>query len=106
MTAQTATVHIIEDRRPATLVLSGTVSTWIADELFFAALRISETDDDVVVDCAGVEHLGAAALQILIALRKAVGHRGRTATFVGLPAPVTQLLSELGFAEPLGLSGH
>jgi len=89
-------VKLDEQARPLRLVLRGTVDSYFADELYFVGLRILDSGSGVDVDCAAVEHLGAAAVQILFALRRELGARGLDLRLVALPPPIATLVTWSG----------
>ena len=78
------------------LIRAGHSGEWTpAEELRAAALAASIQGMDVTLDCAGIDHLDASALQILLALDSELRNRGRK---LQLAKPSEQLRKWLGFA--------
>jgi anti-anti-sigma factor len=69
--------------------------------LHAAALTAARAGADVVIDCADVEHLGAAVVQILIALKRDVETAGRRFQLSNLPASVQSFLDITGLGRAL-----
>jgi len=82
----------------ATVSLTGTVNIMLADELLQAA-RQAASAPRVVVRLEDVEHLDTAALQILVALRHAVGLGGGACEVTGVPERVAGYLRLAGLIE-------
>ena len=89
--------------RPARLALTGAMTLPLAEELYFAAARIVDENADVEVDVPGVQHLGASAVQILLALGREVGRRGRAVRLVGASDALSRRLHVAGVASDLGI---
>lgn len=85
------------------LALRGTVGVALAPALRARALELAEDQRDVTVACDAVEHLDATALQLLIALRRAVEARGGRFTLAGVPDAVRHYLTLAGLS---GLAPH
>ena len=69
-------------RRNGTLRLS--VSATVQDAPELLARAAAGTADDMVVDCADTERCDVAALQIILALRAALGRQGKTLTITNI----------------------
>lgn len=78
------------------LPLRGTVGVALAPALRARALELAEDARDVTVACDEVEHLDATALQLLVALRRAVEARGGRFALAGVPDAVRHYLTLAG----------
>lgn len=95
---------LTEEGSPPRLVLAGSVTSYHSDELFFAAMRLTEGDHDVVVACAELDHLSCAAIQVLLALGDRLAHAGRSLRLDGVPAPLAGFLAQIGVGGSFGLA--
>ena len=86
-------------KRATRLILTGHVSLDRAVELHGAASKAAKAGRDVVLDWSQAEHLSAAALQVLLALRAALAARGRKLLVNETPAPLLRALEVAGAAE-------
>ena len=68
-------------------------------QLHEAAMSVSQMGAPVVVDCAGVEHLGAWAIQILLALEQVLVSTGGRLGIVGASPQIRNYLSLAGVSE-------
>ena len=80
------------------LPLRGTVGVQLAPALRSRALELAEDHRDVTVACGEVEHLDATALQLLIALRRAVEARGGRFALADVPDAVRHYLTLAGLS--------
>jgi anti-anti-sigma factor len=71
-----ATIAIADDGKRSLLELGGELDVTQATRLLAAARQAAASDLDVVVDCAQVERIHAAALQILASTATAVRAQG------------------------------
>ncbi len=70
-----------------------------ARQLHRAALEALDGTGDVTVDATGAAHLDTAALQILIALRRALAERHRGMTTIGVSEGVHAFLRHAGLEQ-------
>ncbi len=86
-------------------VLTGSLDVSRAQELRDLAARIvADAQEHVTIDCEGVERIDAAAAQVLLALARALRHRGHRLELGALPERPTNLLKVTGFGALLGES--
>jgi len=95
------TVHILKRGSEDALVLGETPQLDTIHTLHEAALSLSQTATHVVVDCDGVEHLGAWAVQILLALKIALAGSGGGLRIAGASPPIHRYLALAGVSEHL-----
>jgi len=96
-------IELTKDGARWTLALSGVVSVAHAAELAVSARAAAAAGaGEVVVRAAGVHALDTAALQILIALRRALAAQGRTLRVDGAPAALVAQWQRAGLAAELG----
>jgi anti-anti-sigma regulatory factor len=91
-----ARVELDDSATPVRLLLVGAVGAYHSDELYAAALRALERQAAVVVDCRELTHLGAAALQLLLALRGALADRGLALATRAVPPALAPILTMSG----------
>jgi anti-anti-sigma regulatory factor len=85
----------------AVLVLRGRLGTADAGPLWQTARALIATGKDVMFDCRELEHLGGAALQVLLALRLERERRGGRVMLAGVPPGVTRTLALAGIGPDL-----
>lgn len=85
----------------AILALRGRLGSDTAAGLREVALRVLARTRDVTVDCAGLEHIGGAALQVLLALHQEVRQQGGALTVEGLDPALARALALAGVAPAL-----
>jgi anti-anti-sigma regulatory factor len=93
------TVHILKRGSEDVLLLGETPQLDSIHALHEAALSLSQTAAHVVVDCDGVEHLGAWAVQILMALKIALASNGGGLRIAGASPPIHHYLALAGVSE-------
>jgi anti-anti-sigma factor len=93
------TVHILKRGSEDVLALGETPQLDSIHALHEAALSLSHTASQVVVDCAGVEHLGAWAIQILLALKTALAANGGGLRIAGASPQIHHYLALSGAGE-------
>lgn len=71
------------------LVFGPTVTLRTARELLERARALAAQATVVVVDCAGLAECDTAGLQVLLALRNALGSRGGMMSVINVPADLT-----------------
>ena len=81
------------------LVLAGLIGLDAAPQLRDEAERLAARSEDVAIDWRDVEHVGAAAMQVLLALGTALSGSGRKLYVVADNAGLR------GYLELAGLSG-
>src|SRR5262245_26633685 len=88
---------VVPDAGPglSALELRGAVTSYYAEQLYAAAVRLAQGADDVLVRCGDAQHLGGAAVQILVALERALARKGRRLT-VEAAAPALVRALRLG----------
>ncbi|MDY3552884.1 STAS domain-containing protein [Gemmata sp. JC717] len=93
-------VRVTDDERPgwARLVLAGRVTVADAHPLHAAAREALARGTNVAVRCDEVEHLDAAAIQVLLCLSREVRRAGRQLVVGGVPGPITEYLRLAGLA--------
>jgi len=94
-----ATVSIVERDSEHVMVLGETPQLDSILAFHGAALSLSRTATHVVVDCSGVEHLGAWAVQILLALKTALAGSGGALRITGASPQVGKYLTVAGVSE-------
>ncbi|HEX3313954.1 MAG TPA: STAS domain-containing protein [Gemmataceae bacterium] len=92
-------VRLVRSKKGPRLVLHGNVSAGSAERLHQTALEAVALGTDVTADLAAVEELDASALQILIALRRTLGTRGRELRLAGASSPLNESLRLAGLLE-------
>ena len=98
MTPDADPLTIVATDAEMRLALRGTVGVAAAPELRARALELAEDARDVTVACDEVEHLDATALQLLVALRRAVEARGGHFALSGVPDAVRHYLALAGLS--------
>jgi len=93
------TLHILKRDGERVLVLGETPQLDSIHGLQEAALSLSETGGRVMVDCGGVEHLGAWAIQILLALETALAGAGGALEITGASPQIRKYLTLAGVSE-------
>src|SRR5277367_4894252 len=88
---------------PNILLLEGSADPSTAQRLLAAARQCAAADGDVVVDCAAVERLDGACIQVLLALRAKLASSGRALRMTGLPADSFSILLATGVAQALSV---
>ncbi len=83
----------------AVLALAGMADVRTARQLHRAAREVLDAAGDVTVDVTGVAHLDAAALQILIALRRALAEHGRGMCCIGVSDGVRTMVRHAGLEK-------
>jgi anti-anti-sigma factor len=83
------------------LVLPETIDMADLPDLVAQAREAVAADGPVVVDCAAVNFLSTAVLQVLVALRRAVVPHGRTVSLEGVTAPAAAYLKLSGLDRVL-----
>jgi anti-anti-sigma regulatory factor len=76
-------VRLVKSKKGPRLVLKGNVTVVSAGRLHRTALEAVELNVDVTADLGAAEDLDASALQILLALRRALEARGRNLRLTG-----------------------
>ena len=80
----------------ATLGLRGSIGAAEAAALRDACLPLAATGKDLRLDCAALEHLSGAALQVLLALHKQLASGGASLALVATSPEVAQILALAG----------
>ncbi len=80
----------------ARLVLAGRIGTESAARLHQAALEVAGGTGDVMVCCDRVEHMSAAALQVLVCLGREVMQSGRRCDLSGVNGPLREVFGLAG----------
>jgi anti-anti-sigma regulatory factor len=99
--ADTTAVNILKRDSEHVLVLGETPQLDSIHALHEAALSLSETAAHVVVDCAAVEHLGAWAVQLLLALQTTLSSTGGALRITGATPQIHHYLALAGVSEQL-----
>jgi anti-anti-sigma factor len=94
----TAAVSVSRDGPDCVLALRGGFHLEHARELHAAALQIAETGGGVVVDCGEAAHLDGCAVQVLLALKKALEQSGGSLRMRGASDDVRKYLRWAGLA--------
>jgi len=89
-------VSVSANESGSVLTLSGNFQLLHARPLQEAALQLAETRGNVVVDCSGVTHLDACAVQVLLALKFALERGGRSLGLLGASEDVRNYLGWAG----------
>lgn len=87
------------------LRLVGVINLCVAADLHAAALRALDAGGPIIVDWAAADYLDVSALQVLIALRRALEAEGRRAWARGTPDWLPRHLALVGLAEFVPESG-
>jgi anti-anti-sigma factor len=83
------------------ITLRGHVNVGAAAGLHRAALRLLEAGGDVAVDCQHADHLDAAVLQLLCALKEELRAQGRNFLLTGAPPSMQSFIRLAGLADAL-----
>ena len=84
------------EREEIVVEWAGAADVSRARELFEQARACVAASHDVVVQCDALERIDASALQILLALQRAIETSGGRFRLAGLPPPITASLSRAG----------
>lgn len=95
---------IAYDDHARAIRLRGVVDVRVAQHLHRVAMLASSGRGPVVVHCADVERLDYSALQLLIALERALAKAGDRLCLLEVPAAMERLLRLAGSARLLGPS--
>lgn len=90
----------------ARLVLRGRLTVAHAAEFRRTALALLGETGGVVIDCAAVEYLDVAVVQVLVCLEREPGRAGRRAELVGVPPALAADLRLMGLARPPAPAGR
>jgi anti-anti-sigma factor len=84
-------IAVAEKEGRPLLTLEGTVDILAVQDLMQAARGLSERGEDTLVCCEKVRHLDCAALQLLLALKKALGLKGKKIEILAKSTKVERL---------------
>jgi anti-anti-sigma factor len=88
-----------------TLKLAGDINVFLAAELHRCCVQISEGASSVAVECNQVTSLDVAAIQMLVALKDALGAQGGTLDISGLSEEVGDIIHVAGLESRLEVGG-
>jgi anti-anti-sigma factor len=74
------------------LTLRGTIDIFAVQELANAVCDLDERGEETLICCENVQHLDCAALQLLLALKKALAGKGKNIEIVAKSPQVERLL--------------
>jgi len=94
-----ATVQLDDRSVPARIVLTGSVGSYYSDDLFSTCLQAIERGVPVELVLGEVTHLGAAAAQIVLAMRAALARRGLGFELRDVPGKLAPLLAMAGLTS-------
>jgi anti-anti-sigma factor len=90
-------VAVTERNGKPLLVLRGAVDIHAVQEFARAARGLLDQPEDVAVCCEQVQHFDAAALQLLLALKKALGLKGKKVEILAKSPQVERLFDWAAF---------
>jgi anti-anti-sigma regulatory factor len=90
---------VVEEAGGRVLVLRGILGTAEVRQLWEVAVELTKTGQDVVVDGERLQHLGGAALQVLIALKLELARRGGLLSIRGSAPRLTAAAALAGVAD-------
>jgi anti-anti-sigma factor len=89
-------VSLVQQDGVVSVVLEGTVDALLVQELLGVVKQSLEGEGAVRLDCAALERLDAATLQVLLALRKTLEARHRSLEIAELSDSVRSFISIAG----------
>lgn len=96
-------IRLDQDSKGCHLLLEGVVDVFEARELHRKAVTALSVQGNVTVSMETLERLDTSAIQILLALSRALRTDGRTLHLNGLPPIARDALRVVGLSHQLGL---
>ncbi len=93
-----AAIAVYRDEPDSVLALRGGFHIDLARELHQAAVQLADTGGGVIVDCSQTEHLDGCAVQVLLALKRALEQRGGWLRMRGESAEIRKYLGWAGLS--------
>jgi len=88
------------------LELDGEVTVFAASQLHQEAVRLATSGQDVTVCCEHLDAIDASTLQVLVALKEALGRQGKSIQFSGMSEDLLGTIRLAGLADRFGAENN